>query len=236
VPLFFFASVYAQVVLGYNAGKAGLYILLIFIGFASASQLGGRILDRRGAKPAAVAGSALGAAGFLLWGMHLHDGLSGEWVWIVLAGAGIGLALTPVSTDAINRAPGGSYGEVTGITQTVRYLASSLGLAVLGTLLIDQNKSNITHSLTKDGVPKTIATRVADTVNGGASAVPQPGTNAHRYLGTIQYDFAQSTKAVYIAMAVVMAVSFLVALRRMEPGIPEEVVRATPEPAPAPFA
>jgi EmrB/QacA subfamily drug resistance transporter len=236
VPLFFFASVYAQVVLGYNAGKTGLYILLIFIGFASASQLGGRILDRRGAKPAAVAGSALGAAGFLLWGMHLHEGLSGQWAWIVLAGAGIGLALTPVSTDAINRAPRGSYGEVTGITQTVRYLASSVGLAVLGTLLIEQNKSNITHSLTKDGVPRTIATRVADTVNSGASAAPQPGTNAHRYFGTIQYDFAQSTKAVYIAMAVVMAVSFVVALRRMEPGIPEEVVRATPEPAPAPSA
>jgi trichothecene efflux pump TRI12 len=52
LPLFFFASVYAQVVLGYNAGKTGLYILVIFIGFAVATQLGGRMLDRRGAKPA----------------------------------------------------------------------------------------------------------------------------------------------------------------------------------------
>ena len=243
VPLFFFASVYAQVVLDYNAGKTGLYILVIFIGFASGSQVGGRMLDRRGAKRPAVLGSALAAAGFILWGGHLHDGLGGQWYWIVMAGAGIGLALTPVSTDAVNRAPRGSYGEVTGITQTVRYVASSLGLAVLGTILIDQNRTNVTHSLTHEGVPGSIAAHVAATVNGGAAAAPKAGSNAHRFLGTVQYDFAQSTRAVYIVMAGVMAASFVVALRRMEPGIPEEVARADTgqpppgeEPVPAPTA
>jgi EmrB/QacA subfamily drug resistance transporter len=229
VPLFFFASVYAEVVLGYNADRTGLYILFVFIGFASASQVGGRMLDRRGAKRPAVLGSALGAAGFLLWGTHLHDGFGGQWYWIIMAGAGIGLALTPVSTDAVNRAPRGSYGEVTGITQTVRYLASSLGLAVLGTLLIDQNRSNVTESLTHAGIPRTIASHVAASINAGATAAPHPGTNAYRYLGTIRYDYAQATRAVYIAMAVVMALSFVLALRRMEPGIPEEVARAAAE-------
>jgi hypothetical protein len=63
----------------------------------------------------------IGAAGFVLWGNHLHDPFSDQWYWIVLAGAGIELALTPVSTDSVNRAPRGSYGEVTGISQTVRY-------------------------------------------------------------------------------------------------------------------
>jgi predicted MFS family arabinose efflux permease len=108
LPLFFFASVYAQVVLGYNAGKTGLYILVIFIGFAAATQLGGRILDRRGARPAAVVGSALGAVGFYLWAGHLHSSLGSQWPWIILAGAGIGFVLTPVTTDAVNRAPRGT--------------------------------------------------------------------------------------------------------------------------------
>ena len=245
VPLFFFASVYAQVVLSYNAGKTGLYILVIFIGFAGGSQIGGRMLDRGGAKRPAIIGSAIGAVGFYLWGTHLHQGLGSQWYWIVLAGAGIGLSLTPTSTDAVNRAPRGSYGEVTGITQTVRYLASSLGLAVLGTILIDQNRSNVTHSLTHRGVPKAIAAHVANSINAGASAAPKPGTNADRYLGIVQYDFAQSTRSVFIVMAGVMAVSFVVALRRMQPGIPEEVATAEPaprrpgdepEPAPAPAA
>jgi hypothetical protein len=50
----------------YDAGQTGLSILVIFIGFALATQLGGRVLDRRGARPAAVIGYALGAAGTVL--------------------------------------------------------------------------------------------------------------------------------------------------------------------------
>lgn len=231
--------------LHYNAGKTGLYMLVVFIGFAGGSQIGGRMLDRVGAKRPAILGSALGAVGFVLWATHLHRSLGGQWYGIVLAGAGIGLALTPVSTDAVNRAPRGSYGEVTGITQTVRYLASSLGLAVLGTILIDQNRADITHSLTRVGVPRTVASHVAASINGGAAAAPAPGSNASRYVRIVQYDFAQSTRAVYLVVAGVMAAAFLVALRRMEPGVPEEVRNAAveqrppddqPEPALAPTA
>lgn len=113
----------------------------------------------------------------------------------------------------------------------------SLSRAGRGT---DQNRSNITHSLTRDGVPKAIGSEVAARINGGASASPQPGANAHRFFGAIQYDFAQSTKAVHIAMAGVMALSFVLALRWMEPGIADEVTQAAPEPtpeaAPAPTA
>ena len=52
VPFFFFASVYAQVSLGYSATEAGVLLLVFFGGFATAAQLGGRITDKRGARPA----------------------------------------------------------------------------------------------------------------------------------------------------------------------------------------
>ena len=57
VPLFFFASVYAQVSLSASPNQAALFLLYFFIGFAIASQWGGRILDKRGARPAPSAGS-----------------------------------------------------------------------------------------------------------------------------------------------------------------------------------
>ena len=174
LPLFFFASVYAQVVLGDNAGKTGLYILLIFIGFASASQLGGRILDRRGARPVAIAGSALGAVGFYFWAQQLQHGLGSQWPWIIVAGAGIGLALTPVTTDAVNRAPSGSFGEVTGVTQTVRYFTASLGLAVLGSLLISETKSDATAALTHQGLPKATVARIVASIDSGPGVVRTP--------------------------------------------------------------
>jgi MFS family permease len=45
VPLFLFASEYAQIALGKSPSEAGLYILYFFIGFAVAAQVGGRMLD-----------------------------------------------------------------------------------------------------------------------------------------------------------------------------------------------
>jgi EmrB/QacA subfamily drug resistance transporter len=137
VPFFFFASVYAQASLGDTATEAGVFLLVFFGGFATAAQLGGRITDTRGARPAVVIGCLLSAVGFYLWGERL-TGLSfaDQWVAIAVAGAGLGLVLGPVSTDALNRAPGAGYGEVTGITQTVRNLGASLGLAVMGSLFV----------------------------------------------------------------------------------------------------
>jgi EmrB/QacA subfamily drug resistance transporter len=150
VPLFFFASMYSQVSLGWEASEAGIYLLVFFGGFAVASQWGGRILDSKGAKPAVLLGSALAAVGFFLWAQQMTDisgGLGGQWIYMVMAGAGVGLILGPVSTDAVNRAPNTSYGEATGITQTVRNFAASFGLAVLGTILTTQNEANLEDKL-----------------------------------------------------------------------------------------
>jgi EmrB/QacA subfamily drug resistance transporter len=135
VPIFFFASVYAQASLGYSAQEAAKLLLVFFAGFATAAQLGGRILDARGAKPAVVLGCGLAAVGLFLWGRTLPGlDFSAQWPVLALAGAGLGLVLGPVSTDALNRAPGTGYGEVTGVTQTVRNFGASLGMAVLGSI------------------------------------------------------------------------------------------------------
>ena len=71
VPVFFFASEYAQIALGDTASQAGVFLLYFFIGFVVAAQIGGRILDRSGAKRPVVVGCALAAVGFYLWAGHV---------------------------------------------------------------------------------------------------------------------------------------------------------------------
>ncbi len=171
VPLFFFASMYAQVSLGESASETGLYLLIFFAGFAVASQWGGRVLDRRGARPTVVVGCLLAAVGFYLWGRSLtHLSVSEQWYYIVLTGAGVGLVLSPANTDALNRVASNRYGEATGITQTVRNFGSSLGLAVLGSVLITENRANLESTLGAEGVPKATADEVADTISNGSTA------------------------------------------------------------------
>jgi fucose permease len=230
IPLFFFASMYSQISLGYDASNAGLYLLIFFAGFATASQLGGRILDTRGARPAIVLGCAVAAVGFALWANRLPDlDLDTQWPFIVLAGAGVGLILGPANTDAINRAPRTSYGEATGITQTVRNFGASLGLAVLGTILILQNKSNIESSLGEEGVPKQRADQIADAITHGGGGdsgrfAEKGGERAKELFEAVQLDFALSSRTVFYVMAGVMAVAFVVSLIAMPGGKVEDVV------------
>src|SRR5580692_289687 len=148
IPVFFFASVYGQVALGEKPTTASLLILYFFLGFVVCAQIGGRLLDRTGAKRPVVLGCVLAAVGYALWASKATDLHAGAQVpYIILAGAGMGLMLGQANTDAVNRASRFSYGEATGITQTVRNYGASLGFAILGTILISKFRSRITSSL-----------------------------------------------------------------------------------------
>ena len=226
IPLFFFTSTYAQLSLGQSPANAGLYILTFFIGFAIAAQIGGRILDKVGARPAVVAGSAIAAAGFFLWAGSLTDlSWSAQTAWIILSGFGMGMVLAPSNTDAINRAPSTSYGEATGITQTVRNYGASLGMAILGTILITQNRLNLEGKLGDVGIPKTVADRIAAEVVGGGGPRGGPsGAGGEKVFEAIQNAYAASTSTVFYVIAGAMAVMFLFSLIFVPKGrAPEKV-------------
>ena len=211
VPFFFFASVYAQVSLGKTSSEAGEYLLYFFLGFVVMSQIGGRLLDKRGARPAVVLGSALAAVGFYLLAGKLTDlSLSAQSTYIIIAGGGMGLMLSPASTDAVNRAPRSSYSEVTGITQTARNFGASVGLAVLGTILINQDKHKISSALTSAGVPPERAHAAAASF--GSSSPPASAHQPPALVHAVHLATAQSTQTVFYVMAAVMAATFVVAL------------------------
>ena len=162
------------------------------------------MLDRAGARRPMVLGSALATVGFALWAIEAHrPHLGAQWPFIVMAGAGIGLLLGPASTDAVNRSINASYGEVTGITQTVRNYASTLGLAVLGTVLTTVLTSHLTGSLVGLGVPQTQAAGIAhDAARGGApSTGTVPPAIAEHLHSAVAHDFATATQAVLYGMA-----------------------------------
>ena len=219
IPVFFFASLYAQIALGEPALTASLVLLYFFIGFAVAAQLGGRMLDRVGAKRPVVAGCVLAAVGFWLWASKMTSlTLSGQVWYIILAGAGMGLMLGQSSTDAVNRASQTSYGEATGITQTVRNYAASLGIAILGTTLVFQFRSHVVSSLAALGAPPAraaaVAAKITQSQGGGQSTASIP-----RF---IRLDFAHASQTVFLVMAGIMAAAGVVALLGLQRGRQEE--------------
>lgn len=223
VPFFFFGSVYAQVSLGKSSSQAGEYILWFFIGFVIMAQVGGRILDRRGARPTVVIGGALAAVGFFLLAGKITDlSLGAQRLDIALAGGGLGLMLGPASTDAVNRAPSTAYSEVTGITQTARNFGASLGLAVLGAILISRNDTNVSAALIRHGAGSGVAHRVAASFAGSSPGSGAASGRSPSLVHDVQLAFAHSTQTVFYIMAGVMVATFIVSIRwlprgRLEP-------------------
>ena len=224
IPVFFFAAIYGQIALGEKATASSLLILYFFLGFVVCAQIGGRMLDRIGAKRPVVLGCALAAVGFGLWAgraTSLHVGA--QVIYIVMAGAGMGLMLGQANTDAINRASRYSYGEATGITQTVRNYGASLGFAILGTVLINEFRSYITNSLVAQGVPGQAAAAQAARIaqlqggNGNVAAIPQ----------FIRADFAVATKDVLYGMGIVMAIAAVVAILGLRRGLQQDAAAQT---------
>jgi len=157
----------------------------------------------------------LAAVGFFVWAGQVTGLRAGSQMsWIIVAGAGMGLMLGQANTDAVNRASRVSYGEATGITQTVRNYGASLGFAILGTVLISEFRSNITASLIGKGMPgPAAATEAAATAQlqggSGNAAIPQ----------FIRADFAAATQDVLYGMGVVMAIAAVVAILGLKRGV-----------------
>ena len=149
-----------------------------------------------------------------------------------------GLTLVRSSTDALNRAASNAYGAVTGVTQTVRNFGGSLGLAVLGSLLITTTTSKVEKALSGYHVPPAVASRIAHAVSGASSGASGAGGSGSSgpagAVHAVRVAYAQSIKVVVIGMAVAMALAFVVAFLRMPSGRAgeEPVVGDAPEPAP----
>ncbi len=232
VPFFFFASVYAQAALGESSSNAGEYLLYWFIGFVVFAQIGGRMLDRRGVRRPLVLGAALAAVGFyLLAGRLLHLSLHAQTWNIIFAGAGLGLMLGPASTDAVNRATSGTYSEVTGITQTARNLGASLGLALLGAILISRLRSTVTPVLVHAGVPAHQASAIASQMGSGAASGGSGFHASPALVHQIHYAFAQSTQTIFYIMAGVFVATFVLVLWGAPRGQPAQLTAQADMPA-----
>jgi hypothetical protein len=101
----------------------------------------------------------------------------------------------------------------------VRNFGSSLGLAILGSLLITWNKSNLESAATAKGLSKDKADAVAECVSQGEAACQAVGhalgPKAGEVFSAVPMAFAEATRDVFYGMAVALAIAFFIALKFM---------------------
>ena len=134
--IFFFISLYLQIVRGDSAIEAGLMFLPMTLLICLVAPVAGRISDRLGRRWPAATGMLILAAGlWLLSGLGAKSGLAALLPGLIVAGVGIGLTTAPVTTAALDFAPPEEAGVRAGILNTSRMVGLAVGITLMGAIV-----------------------------------------------------------------------------------------------------
>ena len=135
---FFTVSVYLQEVWKYDAIQTGLMLTPATIGILAASAGADRFARRHPQRWLIMAGFVVAAVGMILL-LVLVRAHAGIWRWIpglLLFGAGVGDMLTASVNVVQSSFPDKDQGEISGLSRSVSNLGSSLGTALVGSVLV----------------------------------------------------------------------------------------------------
>jgi len=130
---------YLQEVHGYNALQTGLLLLPQAVTAAFAMPLGGMLTDRIGPRPVVVGGMILLAVGsVLLAQIQVDSPISLVVGALLLRGFAMGFSMMPTMSAALARVPRQYTSRASSITNSLQRIGSSVGIAVLVTILVAQ--------------------------------------------------------------------------------------------------
>jgi MFS family permease len=130
IPIFFVQ------VRGIHSGAIGRVVIGMMIAMVVFAPIGGRLAERFGARPVALAGCLVSLVGALVLSDFSRlgaprDALAG----LILMGTGLGLANSPSQAAAMSAVTRSEAGMAAGALSTSRYVGGVVGITVLGTLL-----------------------------------------------------------------------------------------------------
>jgi EmrB/QacA subfamily drug resistance transporter len=132
----FLITLYLQDVRGYRPLIAGLCLLPMALVMAASAPLAGRVIARRGTRiPLVIAGTGIAAGGLLLTFLTATSPVWYVLVCCLVFGIGQGWLNAPITINAVSGMPRSQAGVAAGIASTGRQVGSSLGVAIMGSVL-----------------------------------------------------------------------------------------------------
>ncbi|MEE4546553.1 MFS transporter [Streptomyces sp. V4-01] len=191
VTLFFFASLFMQQVLGYDALRTGLAYVPLALSVGVGAGVASGLIAKVPARPVLVAGLALGAGGLLLLArLPVHAGYAADVLPpFLMVGIGLGMSFVPLQIAAALGVRERESGVAAGLINTSQEAGGALGVAVISTFAL---------------------TRIGDLMT-GAGAHPGPG--ALRAARASGFHHAFFAAACFALAAMVLAAVLLPAMR-----------------------
>jgi len=222
----YFIPVFVQGVIGISVTASGAVLTPMMLALVACSAINGQIVSRTGRyKIPMLVGILLIAAGFLLLAGMGRDTTRGQVVRnMIVVGAGLGMCMQLFVLVVQNAVAREDLGVATATTQLFRSIGSSVGIAVLGTVM--------TQGLARE-VPRRLGTLGSAIPMGasggeGAGAVLDPEIRARLPAAAVEAlrgAFAASLHPVFVAGVPMVLAALAVAVF-----IPEVPLRRTPAP------
>jgi EmrB/QacA subfamily drug resistance transporter len=147
---FMVLALYLQQGRGLSALQSGLVFTILAASYLAASLRSAALAMRHGPRVLGAAGLTLGAGHALVLGAVAFIGTAGSVLalapGLVLEGAGMGLAITPLTTLLLSAAPPEHVGGASGLLSTTQQVGAALGVAVIGAIFFGAVPSGLAHA------------------------------------------------------------------------------------------
>ncbi len=220
----FFASLlylpqYFQKILGWSALDAGAGLLPLMAVFAAASFLAGSLYDRLGAKLVVSTGALAMAVGpFLFTFLGADDGYAVLVPGMVVAGVGIGIFYSAVTTAGVTALDESRSSLAGGILYMFQLAGGSVGLALTTTVFLGASNKAIDNDAAALGVTLSTADRqavsgvLAGTDSSAAVLAKFPGQVGEQLVEIVREAFVTGFQWAFRLDALLALVGFGVAV------------------------
>ncbi|GLV55387.1 MFS transporter [Dictyobacter sp. S3.2.2.5] len=137
----FLFPIYLQSLRGLSALQSGLLLLPQAFASICMAVIGGRLFDRFGARTVVIPGLVIMV--FTLW-QCAYLQLSTPLWWLIviylLRGVALGLIIQPLNASALQDMRSQQFAQASSLYNVIRFVSTSLGVAILATLLQSQTK------------------------------------------------------------------------------------------------
>jgi EmrB/QacA subfamily drug resistance transporter len=154
--IFFFLSLYMQLIHGYSAFEAGVRFLPMTVTIIVTAPNAGRYAQRHGFRIPITYGLLLAGGGLLLLSRLSADTPYALMLPVfVMMGHGIGSTMAPMTAAVMNAVGPQRAGLGSAMTNTSREVGGVLGIALLGTILTTRLRSALEPTLSTIGLTAT---------------------------------------------------------------------------------
>jgi len=223
--IFFFLSLYLQLIRGYSALETGVRFLPLTLMIIVVAPNAGRFAQKHGSRAPMTFGLVLAGTGLLLLSRLTET--TPYWVMapvFVMMGVGIASTMAPMTAAVMNAVGPQRAGLGSAMTNTSREVGGVFGIALLGTILTTKLGNTLAPALAGIGLAPAQAAAIEEAAGHGRLNPALLGGLSPEQAGLVQRAFADAFlggfRAALLVAAGVLLTAAIVANRFIPSGAP----------------